>query len=60
MQVLLASAGSCWLLLAFAESFLPWPLVRLAKSSPNGESLSFVSAKESNQRKTDGKVHTHR
>jgi len=26
---------------------------RLAKSSPVGESLSFVSAKESNQRKTD-------
>jgi hypothetical protein len=26
---------------------------RLAKISPVGESLSFVSAKESNQRKTD-------
>ena len=26
---------------------------RIADNSPNGESLSFVSAKESNQRKTD-------
>ena len=29
------------------------PQVRLAKISPVGELLSFVSAKESNQRKTD-------
>jgi hypothetical protein len=34
-------------------SFLPSRLDRLAKISPDGESLSFVSAKESNQRKTD-------
>ncbi|WP_348727648.1 hypothetical protein, partial [Rheinheimera texasensis] len=33
--------------------FFLLPLVRLAKNSPVGESLSFVSAKESNQRKTD-------
>jgi hypothetical protein len=38
-----------WLL----PSFLPSPQDRLAKNSPVGESLSFVSAKESNQRKTD-------
>jgi len=34
-------------------SFFPAREDRLAKISPVGESLSFVSAKESNQRKTD-------
>jgi hypothetical protein len=34
-------------------SFFPARKDRLAKISPDGESLSFVSAKESNQRKTD-------
>ncbi|WP_157836312.1 hypothetical protein [Rheinheimera texasensis] len=33
--------------------FFLLPQDRLAKNSPVGESLSFVSAKESNQRKTD-------
>jgi hypothetical protein len=41
--------GSTWSIFCF---FL-LPKDRLAEISPNGESLSFVSAKESNQRKTD-------
>jgi hypothetical protein len=48
--LVLASVAFCCLLL---ESFLSLRIDRLAENSPNGESLSFVSAKESNQRKTD-------
>jgi hypothetical protein len=61
MQVWLAATVCCSLFCFlpcgrrfwFNFSSFPSREDRLAKISPYGESLSFVSAKESNQRKTD-------